>query len=119
MNLDAVENLSQEDIQKLFDDIVENNEFMAICECYFWNASNNPCFARYGYNNRHCEFGWYETGSSNIHAIGGCEMQITSKQACIDYCSSLGGAFTHAYHWGEDCYCRGTQDTRTWSTCDD
>ena len=115
MNLDAVENLSQEDIQKLFDDIVENNEFMAWCECYFWNNANSACFSRYGTTGRHCDFGNFVTNK----AIGGCELNINSWNACANHCSKLGGQLTHYYHWTEYCYCQNTQDTRTWSTCDD
>ncbi len=131
MNLDAVENLSQEDIQKLFDDIVENNELIGGCICYYggryqplargsrhvsWGIENFIPYCPLDSNS--CSYSQVRAGDT-LNQHGGCELNLNSKSVCQSHCSATGGSYTHSTHWDATCYCRGTKDLRTWSTCDD
>ena len=98
MNFDAIEGLSDEEIQQLFEqDVLDEPDTvrMGFCQC-----KTDLGYATFG----------------NSYSYGTCALQILTQASCDALCRRHGFSYTH---FTSPCFCTSKKSNSQWYSCRD
>ena len=90
MNYDIIEGLSQKELEKIYIDSIEENNFLSVCSSRYSRLTGEKCWKYCRDSIERCKAEWGNYNINSYYYIGYCNMDTVEAYGFSQTCTDVG-----------------------------